>query len=118
MAGHLHMGGYNGTLYRGEAPDPDRAVYSIDANYGTEVGVVGNERCFVKNMTECLFGEKGEFVMKKGEHRRLVVLGARCLTSTVGACLNCPTRRAHGLSKPHSGGFGDADFLISKRMIH
>ena len=67
MAGHLHMGGYNVTLYRGEVPDPDRAVCSIDANYGTEAGVVGNERGFVKNMTECSFREKGGFVMRKGE---------------------------------------------------
>ena len=67
MAGHLHMGGYNVTLYRGEAPDPDRTVCSVDTNYGTEVGVVGNERGFVANMTECSFREKGGFVMRKGE---------------------------------------------------
>ena len=67
MTGHLHMGAHNITLYRGGVPDPARAIGTSTASYGTEPGVIGNEKGFIVGMTDVNFRDKGGLVLKKGE---------------------------------------------------
>ena len=68
MRGHLHMGGYNVSIFRGGAPDPARRICTVHGKYGTEEGKPYNEKGFLIMMTGCEFKDPDNpFVLEKGK---------------------------------------------------
>ena len=68
MRGHLHMGGYNVSLYRGGVPDPAKRVCVVHSTYGTEEGTPFNEKGFLVGVGGCEFQDPdAPFVLEKGE---------------------------------------------------
>ena len=65
MWGHIHLAGYNITLYHGKdttAPP----ICTSNPTYGTQEGVPGNELGYVTAMSKCKY-LKEPYVIKKGE---------------------------------------------------
>ena len=65
MWGHLHIAGYNLTLYEGDSTSA-KPICTSYPFYGTEPNQVGNEKGYVVKMTKCEFDDK-PFVLRKGE---------------------------------------------------
>jgi hypothetical protein len=55
MSGHQHIGGRNIRLINTTAGADDAVVCESVAKYGTEPGVVGNEKGFIVDMSRCVF---------------------------------------------------------------
>lgn len=63
--GHIHIAGYNLTLYHGDSTAA-KPICTSSPVYGTEPNKVGNEKGYVVKMTKCLFTDE-PYVIKKGE---------------------------------------------------
>jgi len=72
MWGHIHLAGYNISLFNGKTAD-GTAICTSDPVYGTEEHKVGNEKGYVVAMTKCKFLEK-PYIIKKGEDLTLQAL--------------------------------------------
>lgn len=64
MWGHIHIAGYNISLYHGDSVDAPLICTSIPT-YGTVESKVGNEKGYVVAMSKCVFREPK--IIKKGE---------------------------------------------------
>merc|ERR1711935_93050 len=72
MWGHIHLAGYNISLFNGKTAD-GTAICTSDPVYGTVEHEIGNEKGYVVAMTKCKFLEK-PYIIKKGEDLTLQAL--------------------------------------------
>jgi len=72
MWGHIHIAGYNITLYHGDSTAA-KPICTSNPGYGTVPNQVGNEKGYVVSMTKCHFVDK-PYVIKKGEKITLQAL--------------------------------------------
>jgi hypothetical protein len=64
MWGHIHIGGYNATLYHGSDTSA-KPICTTEPIYGTKESEVGNEKGYVVAMSKCKFEKP--YIIKKGE---------------------------------------------------
>eukprot|EP00037_Helgoeca_nana_P031915 m.411208 g.411208 ORF g.411208 m.411208 type:complete len:440 (-) comp28599_c0_seq1:2807-4126(-) len=72
MWGHIHMAGYNITLYHGDSTDSPPICTSLPG-YGTVPNKPGDEKGYVVSMSKCHWDDK-PYIIKKGEKITLQAL--------------------------------------------
>lgn len=76
MWGHIHMAGYNITLYHGDSTDSSPICTSLPG-YGTVPNKPGDEKGYVVSMSKCHWDDK-PYIIKKGEKITLQAYVLRC----------------------------------------
>lgn len=72
MWGHIHIAGYNITLYHGDSTKA-KPICTSSPRYGTQEGVVGNEKGYVVSMSKCMFTDD-PYIIRKGDKLTLQAL--------------------------------------------